>query len=189
MEAVMKEFNEDQPSNANAWLWGDEVLSDVKLAFQNLAVGTTASAGAQGFHLHATVLCSSSLYFRTRITSAVGTSGSKRKRCEHLVEVVDAGQRRAAASLLRFFYTSQLLSIEDSCCSAKRLLQMMKVRCYEHRQGPQARFGRTACDRHMASRLDNLDRSLASNGCLKAKDCQVNWTCFVHQCQGCVGMQ
>lgn len=134
MEASIKKFNQEQPENPNAWLWGEEDLSDVavKLQITPVVPGQNAeplaedaddlSNGEQVFHLHTTVLCSGSMYFRTRITTAVGGSGSKRSRCETLVEVLDAEQG-TASSVLKFFYTSHLPSHDHS----SYLLQMLKV--------------------------------------------------------------
>lgn len=86
-----------------------------------------SSAGTQTFRLHAVVLCSNSDYFRARITTAVGGSGSKRARCEAMTAEVEADQVEAAASVLRFFYTSKFTGKESLACSPEFLLQMLQV--------------------------------------------------------------
>ncbi|MEW5308183.1 MAG: hypothetical protein WDW38_000160 [Sanguina aurantia] len=92
-----------------------------------------ASPGFHVFHLHSTVLCSNSAYFRARVTSAVGMSclGSKRSRGETMEEVMEADEREAAASVLYFFYTSKLRAQDSASCSASFLLQMMKTAVFE----------------------------------------------------------
>lgn len=193
MEALVQEFNRDQPVNILSWLWDDTDLSDVtcklliplakpagaflayldheedpasafddnqhppealdasvlitaeqtdrsmhesaaEASIQPLQLLTNhnaaASPGFHVFHLHSTVLCSNSAYFRARVTSAVGMSclGSKRSRGETMEEVMEADEREAAASVLYFFYTSKLRAQDSASCSASFLLQMMKVR-------------------------------------------------------------
>lgn len=178
MNAFIQDFNKNQPSNLNEWLWQDRDLSDVTLTLATASAivaevpaaasntssvesncrssrargtnkaatsapappaaavhgqPTTAAAGSycrgtDVFHLHATVLCTNSTYFRARITTAVGGSGSKRRRCETMIAEIEADQLQAAASVLCFFYTSQLKGQEDGACSPELVLQMMQVR-------------------------------------------------------------
>lgn len=80
------------------------------------------------FHLHASVLSSSSLYFRARITSAVGVAGIRDRLGMPMEEAMESDECDAAAALLRFLYTSQFAKDTDGCCSAQFLLQMMEVR-------------------------------------------------------------
>lgn len=87
----------------------------------------SSAAGTRAFHLHAVVLCSNSDYFRARITTAVGGSGSKRARCAAMTAEVEADQVEAAASVLRFFYTSKLTGKESVACSPEFLLRMLQV--------------------------------------------------------------
>lgn len=160
MDAILQQFNLEQPLHANAWMWQETCISDVSLTLvrsvphivlpsqtqqateHELSASSSSSqqlpadglvgpsAHRHVFQLHASVLCSSSAYFRARITGAVGvtSSGGKRSRVEKMEEVVEAEECEAAASLVQFFYTSKLevTAVPASAC-AEFLLQMIKV--------------------------------------------------------------
>lgn len=99
---------------------------------------SNASGAGRSFHLHATVLCSNSAYFRARMTSAVGVPSIPESlgRSKLMEEAMQADECDAAAAVLHFFYTSQLARETGGCCTAQFLVQMMKVRaCSSHRGG------------------------------------------------------
>lgn len=90
------------------------------------------------FDLHSQVICSSSLYFRARLTTSVGNGcvGLKRRFCDsgglQLDEEMSVEDAPAAAAVLHFFYTSHLtLPGEGSdTLSPEMLLRMLQVCLY-----------------------------------------------------------
>lgn len=81
------------------------------------------------FGVHLVVLCANSAYFRTLITTDVGTPfiGTRMHVCKIMDLAMKADEFDAAASVLYFFYTSQLARVMGGCCDTHLLLQMMKV--------------------------------------------------------------
>lgn len=122
------EHGRETPVDQSPSCAGDESLSRSLATSPRLHLFKT-------FDLHSQVICSSSLYFRARLTTSVGNGcvGNKRRFCDsgglQLDEEMSAEDATAAAAVLHFFYTSQLtLPGEGSdTLSPEMLLRMLQV--------------------------------------------------------------